>query len=77
MNSRKPDKLSLVYDYAVKFMGKSLNGDLMQNHYLTNSLVGVLTRLKLEKVALASDMQAMFHHKKVDPRDHNALKFLW
>ena len=58
-------------------MGTSLNGVLMQGPYLTNSLVGVLTRFRLEKVALASDIQAMFHQVKVDPRDRNALKFLW
>ena len=49
----------------------------MQGPYLTNSLVGVLTRFKLEKVALASDVQAMFYQVKVDPRDQSALKFLW
>ena len=77
VNARKPEKLRIVYDCAAKFMGTSLNGVLMQGPYLTNSLVGVLTRFRLEKVALASDIRAMFHQVKVDPRDRNALKFLW
>ena len=44
---------------------------------LTNSLVGVLTRFRKNKVALVADVKAMFHQIKVDPRDQNALRFLW
>ena len=48
----------------------------MKGPELANSLVGVLTRFKKNKVALVADVKAMFHHK-VDPRDQNALRFLW
>ena len=54
-----------------------LNGMLMQGPYLTNNLVGVLTRFRLETIALASDIKAMFHQAKVNPKDRNAVKFLW
>ena len=42
-----------------------------------NSLVGVLIRFRLKRIALASDIEAMFHQVRVDPDDRNALKFLW
>ena len=77
VNPRKPDKLRIVYDCAATFMGTSLNGALMQGPYLNNSLVGVLTRFRLERIAVASNVEAMFHQVKVDPKDRNVLKFLW
>ena len=49
----------------------------MKGPDLVNSLVGVLTRFRKNKVALVADVKAMFHQIKVDPRDQNALRFLW
>ena len=49
----------------------------MQSPDLANSLVGVLTRFRKNKVALVADVKAMFHQIKVDPRNQNALRFLW
>ena len=77
INAKKPDKLRVVFDCAAKFMGTSLNQALMQGPTLMNSLVGVLIRFRLKRIALASDIEAMFHQVRVDPDDRNALKFLW
>ena len=44
---------------------------------LTNSLFGVLVRFRQEPVALSSDIEAMFHQVIVDPKDADALRFLW
>ena len=49
----------------------------MKGPDLANSLVGVLTRFRKNKVALVADVKAMFYQIKVDPQDQNALKFLW
>ena len=76
MNARKPDKLRVVYDCAAKFVRTSLDGMLMKVLYLTNNLVGVLTQSHLETIALASNMEAMFHLVNVNHKDRNALKFL-
>ena len=42
-----------------------------------NSLVGVLTRFRQEHVALAADIEAMFHQVRVHDEDCDALRFLW
>ena len=77
VNPSKPGKLRVVFDCAAKFNGTSLNDKLMKGPDLANSLVGVLTRFRKNKVALVADVKAMFHQIKVDPRDQNALRFLW
>ena len=38
----KPEKIRIVFDCSVKFMGKSLNNMLYKGSDLTSSLVGVL-----------------------------------
>ena len=44
---------------------------------LTNNLFGVLNRFRQEAIALVSDIEGMFHQVKVDPKDYDALRFLW
>lgn len=73
----KPGKVRVVFDCSAKYRGSSLNDKLLQGPDLTNSLVGVLTRFRQEKVALMSDVEAMFHQVHVKPDDCNALRFLW
>ena len=73
----KPDKLRVVFDCAAKFRGTLLNDQLLHGPDLTKNLYGVLNRFRQESIALVSDIEAMFHQVKVDPRDHDALSFLW
>ena len=73
----KPDKLRVVFDYAAKFRRTLLNDQLLQGPDLTNNLFGVLNRFRQESIALVSDIEAMFHQVRVDPRDHDARRFLW
>lgn len=44
---------------------------------LTNNLFGVLQRFRQESVAMVSDIEAMFNQVRGDPKDSNALRFLW
>ena len=74
---KKPDKTRVVFDCSAKYRGTSLNDQLLQGPDLTNSLVGVLTRFREEKVAFISDVEAMFHQVLVRPSDCDALRFLW
>ncbi len=74
---KKPDKIRVVFDCSAKFNGYSLNDQLLQGPDLTNSLVGVLTRFREEKVALMGDIEAMFYQVKVPPEQHDHLRFLW
>ena len=64
---RKPGKLRIVFDCTAKFNGNCLNDKLMKGPDLANSLVGVLTRFRKNRVALVTDVKAMFHQIKADP----------
>jgi len=67
----------VVFDCAARFRGNSLNDELLQGPDVMNSLVGVLIQFRKERVAIVSDMEAMFHQVRVDAKDHNALRFIW
>ena len=77
LNPNKPGKVRVVFDAAAKFQGTSLNDQLVQGPDLTNDLVGVLIRFREERIALTSDVEAMFHQTGVLPKDTDALRFLW
>ena len=74
---KKPEKIRVVFDCSAKFRGVSLNDRLLQGPDLTNSLVGVLTRFRLEPVAVMADVEAMFHQVRVRESDRSLLRFLW
>jgi len=42
-----------------------------------NSLVGVLIQFREERVAIVSNIEAMFHQDRVDLMHHDALRFVW
>ena len=66
---QKPGKLRVVFDCAAKWRGTLLNDQPLQGPDLTQSLVGVLSRFRQERVALMSDVEAMFHQVRVRPCD--------
>nr|CAB3263159.1 uncharacterized protein LOC104265735 [Phallusia mammillata] len=76
-NPHKPGKVRVVFDCAAKYRDQSLNDALLQGPDLTNSLVGVLSRFRMERVALVADVEAMFHQIRVKLTDCDALRFLW
>ena len=76
-HSCKPKKLRIVFDCAAKFRGTSLSDQLMHGPDLTNNLFGGLNRFRQAAIALVSDIEGMFHQIKVDPKDYDALRFLW
>ena len=67
----------MVFDCGAKYHGTSLNQQLLQGPDLTNPLVGVLIRFRQEPIAMAADIEAMFHQVYVEPKDRDALRFLW
>ncbi|XP_028404802.1 uncharacterized protein LOC114527367 [Dendronephthya gigantea] len=74
---QKPGKVRVVFDCAAKYKNTSLNDQLLQGPDFTNKLIGVLIRFRLERIALTSDVEAMFHQVRVDPKDCDTLRFLW
>ena len=73
----KPEKVRVVFDCAAQFAHMSLKRQLLQGPDLTNNIVGVLTRFCQEFVGLVANIQSMFHQVRVEPRDCDALRFLW
>ena len=73
----KPGKVRVAFDCAARYCGTSLNQQLLQGPHLTSPLVGVLIRFRQEPIAMAADIEAMFHQVYVDPQDRDALRFLW
>ena len=70
-------KIRVVFNCAAKFKGTSLNDKLLQGPDLTNSLVGVLLRFRLEPVALMADIESMFYQVRVRKEHCDLLRFLW
>lgn len=76
-NSKKPDKIRVVFDCSARYEGVSLNDCLLKGPDLTNDLVGVLCRFRQDSVAVVCDIEQMFHQFKVNKEDRNYLRFLW
>ena len=76
-NPNKPGKVRIVMDAKAKQSGVSLNHQLLVGPDLLNNLSGVLLRFREERVAVAADIESMFHQCKVIEEDQPALRFLW
>ncbi len=74
---RKPEKIRVVFDCSAKFETTSLNNHLLTGTDLTNALTGVLCRFREHKIAIACDVEKMFHRFHVSPDDRDFLRFLW
>ena len=74
---KKPTKIRIVFDASAKYAGTSLNANLLTGPDLTNPLLGVLIRFRLEHVALMCDVQQMFFQFRVAEHHRNYLRFLW
>ena len=75
--SKKPEKLGVVFDCSADFQRHSLNRQLLQGPDLRNSLVGVLCRFRQEPVAYACDIEGMFHQVRVNEEHRDLLCSLW
>lgn len=76
-HAKKPDSIRVVFDCSARFRGTSLNDQLLQGPYFTNSLIGVLTRFREEQAAFMADVESMFYQVRV-PQEHKIfLHFLW
>ncbi|XP_062588283.1 uncharacterized protein LOC134249947 [Saccostrea cucullata] len=74
---KKPNKIRVVFDCSAKFMGVSLNNQLLQGPNLANNLLGVLMRFRQEEIAILGDIESMFYQVKVPEKDRNFLRFYW
>ena len=74
---KKPEKVRVVFDCAAKYRGVSLNDVLLPGPDMTNSLIGVLTRFRQERIAVMADVECMYYQVRVPPSDSDVLRFLW
>jgi len=70
-------KIRIVFDCAAKVGNISLNDKFVSGPDLMNSLVDVLIRFRKEPIVLVADVEQMFHQVMVNPKDRDALRFLW
>ena len=77
VSDKKPGKVRVVNNAAAVFEGTSLNDHLVTGPDLLNSLVGILMRFRFGKVAIAADVEAMYHQVRVPKEDAESLRFLW
>ena len=73
----RKNKLRVVFDCAVSYLGESLNKELLQGPDLTSSLIGVMLRFRQECIAVTADIEGIFHQVQVPESDRNLLRFLW
>ena len=69
--------IRVVFDCSSQYKGTSLNQHLLSGPDLTNQLVGVLHRFRLEQVAFMADIQKMFYQVKVPEIQRSYLRHLW
>ena len=74
---KKPDQVRVVFDCSALYNSQSLNKNLLQGTDQLNSLIGVLTRFRKEDVAIACDIEQMFHSFHVTPSHRDFFRFLW
>ena len=73
----KPKKIRVVFDCSARFRGVLLSDNLLQGPDLTNSLLGVLRRFRLEPIAIMGDIQSMFHQVELLEKNRDLMRFLW
>ncbi len=71
-------KLRVVFDASAKSAtGISLNDTLLVGHTVHSSLVDVLLRFRLHKIALTSDISKMYRAVQLSPVDRDLHRFVW
>ena len=70
-------KIRVVFDWSCQYKDNSINLNLLSGPDLTNQLIGVLHRFRLETVAFMADIQDMYYQVKVPESQRSYLRYLW
>lgn len=77
----KPDsqttKVRIVYDASARSGGPSLNDCLHVGPKFNQLIMEILLRFRVHRVAVIADIEKSFLMISIDPKDRNALRFLW
>ena len=74
---KQTTKLRVVYDASAKMNGPSLNNCLHTGPNFGPSILDLLVRFRLHKIALVGDVEKAFLMVSVAPVDRDVLRFLW
>ena len=74
-NISKPSKSRVVFDAAAKYLGSSLNENLLKGPDLLSSLIGIILRFRINEFAVIRDIDQMFHQVNVPTTDRDPLRF--
>ena len=74
---QKKEKIRVVFYCSCEYKGTSLSKELLQGPDLTNLLIGVLIRFRINHVAFLGDIESMFHQVYVPEAQRSYLQFLW
>ena len=74
---QKPDKIRVVFDCSCQYAGACLNKELLQGPNMMNSLIGVLTRFRQERVAFIADIESMFYQVRIPESQQDYVRFVW
>ncbi|XP_021958928.1 uncharacterized protein LOC110854790 [Folsomia candida] len=76
--SSSTTKFRVVFDAsAKKSNGKSLNEEMLVGPTIQDSLVDILIRFRLHKVAITADIEKMYRQILVSPKDTDLQRILW
>ena len=74
---KKPGKLRVVFDCSSEYQECRLNKHLLQGPDITNTLVGVLCRFRMERIPFTCDVEQMFHQFVVEKEHRGFLRSIW
>ena len=70
-------KIRVVFDCSSQYKGNLINQNLLSGPDLTNQLIGVLHRFRLEPVAFMASIQALYYQVKIPESQRSNLRYLW
>jgi len=70
-------KLGIVYDASAKSGGSSLNDCLYAGPKFGQSIMDILLRFRMHRIALAADIEKAFLMVSVATHEKDVLRFLW
>ena len=73
---QKSDDVRVVKDGDARFDATFLNDQLLQGPDINNTLVGVLIRFREGEIAVAADIEGMFHQVRIALQHIKYLRFL-
>ena len=70
-------KVRIVYDASAKSSGPSLNECLYAGPKFGQSIMDIILRFRVHRVALISDIEKAFLIVGISPEDRDVLRFIW